>query len=332
MLYHPMLNENQRTLVKLIFPPASAKLRKHDPFDVLEAIFFIVYTGCQWGKLPLGYPPHKTVYYHYRSWSARGYLEKTLRTLVIMKRHESGHPLFPTMTVIDSQSVRTGLPHAVSGIDGGKRVKGIKRHIAVDSNGYPLGADITTANVHDSKGAERMMCHVLSDHKQVTLIKADMGYRGAFKDKPLDEMGRTLESVKSNYGEKGFVPVAGRWVVERTFSWIQTYRRLMRNYGQYLSTARHMTLLAMIIFMLRFSPDSTDSPSWLVRHGYAGRSLHAPTSEDNVGGGQYGTEVTYVRLRAVIFAKPHRSLSSLSSLFSLRKSLARSRPQQAAKL
>ncbi len=186
MLCHPTLNENQRSLLKLIFPPASAKLRKHDPFDVLEAIFFIVYTGCQWGKLPLGYPPHKTVYYHYRSWSARGYLEKTLRTLVIMKRHESGHPLFPTMTVIDSQSVRTGLPHAVSGIDGGKRVKGIKRHIAVDSNGYPLGADITTANVHDSKGAERMICRVLSDHKQITLIKADMGYRGAFKDMPLD--------------------------------------------------------------------------------------------------------------------------------------------------
>ncbi len=74
------------------------------------------------------------------------------------------------MTVIDSQSVRTGLPHAVSGIDGFKSVKGIKRHIAVDSNGYPLGTDITTANVHDSKGAERMVARVLSDFKQITLI------------------------------------------------------------------------------------------------------------------------------------------------------------------
>ncbi len=252
MLYHTTLNENQRSLLQQVFPPVSARLRKHDPFDVLEAILFIVYTGCQWSRLPMGYPPHKTVYYHYRSWSARGYLERTLRILVIMKRHESGQPLFPSMTVIDSQSVRTGLPHSVSGIDGGKRVKGIKRHIAVDSNGYPLGADITTANVHDSKGAERMMCRVLSDHKQITLIRADMGYRGAFKELPLDELGITLECVKSNYGEKGFVPVAGRWVVERTFSWLQTYRRLMRNYEQYLCTARHMTLLAMISFMLRY--------------------------------------------------------------------------------
>ncbi len=169
-----------------------------------------------------------------------------------MKRHESGQSLFPTMTVIDSQSVRTGLPHAVSGIDGGKRVKGIKRHIAVDRNGYPLGTDITAANVHDSKGAERMVACLLSDFKQITLIKADMGYRGAFKEMPLDEMGITLECVKSNYGEKGFVPVSGRWVVERTFSWLQTYRRLMRNYEQYLCTARYMTLLAMISFMLRY--------------------------------------------------------------------------------
>lgn len=239
-------------MLRLIFPPVSSRLRKHDPFDVLEAIFYIVYTGCQWSRLPLGYPPHKTVYYHYRSWSARGYLEKTLRILVMMKRQESGQSLFPTMTVIDSQSVRTGLPHAVSGIDGGKRVKGIKRHIAVDKNGYPLGADITTANVHDSKGSERMLSAVLSDFKQVSVIKADMGYRGAFKDMPLEEMGITLQCVKSNYGASGFVPVAGRWVVERTFSWLQTYRRLMRNYEQHLCTARHMTLLAMIFFMLRY--------------------------------------------------------------------------------
>ncbi len=217
MLHHIALNENQRSLLQPVFPPVSAKLRKHDPSGVPEAILFMAYTGCRWSRLPMGYPPHKTVHYHYRSRSARRYLERTLRIPVIMKCHESGQPLFPSMTVIDSRSVRTGLPHPVSGIDGGRRVKGIKRHIAVDSNGYPPGADITTANVHDSKGAERMMCRVLSDHKQITLIKADMGYRGAFKEMPHDELGITLECVKSDYREKGFVPVAGRWVVERTF-------------------------------------------------------------------------------------------------------------------
>lgn len=252
MRYHININDNQRELLRLIFPPMRKRLRRHDPFDILEAIFYIVYTGCQWGRLPMGYPPHKTVYYHYRSWSASGHLENALRALVMMKRQESGQSLFPTMAVIDSQSVRTGLPHAESGIDGGKRVKGIKRHIAVDKNGYVLGVSVTTANVHDSKGAERLVSSTLSDFHRITCIKADMGYRGAFKEMPLDELGIRLDCVKSNFGTAHFVPIDGRWVVERTFSWMQNYRRLMRNYEQFLFTARYMTLFAMVFFMLRY--------------------------------------------------------------------------------
>lgn len=252
MPYHASLNDSRRAMLKLIFPPECKSLRKHDPFDILEAIFFIVYTGCQRSRLPMGYPPCKTVYYHYRCWSVRGYLERALRTLVLMKRHMIGQELLPAVTVIDSQSVRTGLPQAISGIDGWKRVKGIKRHIAVDDNGYPLGMDITTANVHHSKGADRLISRVLSDYRQITAIKADMGYRGAFRDIPLEELGISLQCVKSNFGSSGFVPIDGRWVVERTISWLQAYRRLMRNYEKYLCTAGYMTLLAMIFFMLRY--------------------------------------------------------------------------------
>lgn len=230
----------------------SAKLRRHAPFDVLEAIIFIVYTGSQWSRLPMGYPPYKTVYYHYRCWSARGFLDRALRILVMMRRQELGQPLFPSVAVIDSQSVRTGLPHAVSGVDGGKKVKGIKRHIAVDKNGYPLGVHVTTANVHDSKGAEPLIAKTLSAHHGITHIKADMGYRGILKEMPLHELGITLECVKSNYGGSGFVPIDGRWVVERTFSWMQNYRRMMRNYERYLDTAGHMAMFALMFFMIRY--------------------------------------------------------------------------------
>lgn len=252
MLYNININDNQRALLRIIFPPACRRLRKYDPFDILEAIFFITYTGCQWKSLPKGYPPYSTVYHHYRSWGAGGFLERTLRVLVMIRRQELGQSLFPTMTIIDSQSVRTGLPQAVSGIDGGKRVKGIKRHLAVDRNGYPLGAETTTANIHDSKGSEGLISCVLSDYKLIELIKADMGYRGAFKDMPLEELGVVLECVKSNHGTSDFIPMKGRWVVERTFSWLQSYRRMMRNYEQYLYTARYMTLFALVFFMLRY--------------------------------------------------------------------------------
>ena len=111
---------------------------------------------------------------------------------------------------------------------------------------------ITTANVHDSKDSGHLVSGVLSDYKQVAVIKADMGYRGAFRDMPLEELGIALECVKSNYGSSVFVPIGGRWVVERTFSWLQTYRGLMLNYERYLCTASYMTLLAMIFFMLRY--------------------------------------------------------------------------------
>ena len=87
---------------------------------------------------------------------------------------------------------------------------------------------------------------------RVAVIKADMGYRGAFRDMAPEEPGIALECVKSNYGSSVFVPIGERWVVERTFPWLQTYRRLMRNYERYLCTAAFMTLLAMIFFMLRY--------------------------------------------------------------------------------
>ncbi len=93
MLYHTSLNDRQSALLRLIFPPMCRSLRKHDPFDILEAIFFIVYTGCQWSRLPMGYPPSKTVYYHYRCWSARRYLERTLRALALMKREMMGQEI-----------------------------------------------------------------------------------------------------------------------------------------------------------------------------------------------------------------------------------------------
>ncbi len=245
------LTENQRRLLQLIFPPLLRRLRRHDPFDVLEAIFFITYTGCQWNRLPSGYPPYTTVYYHYRCWSATEDLSKALRLLIMMRRHELKQFPLPSMTVIDSQSVRTGLPQSVSGIDGGKRVKGIKRHLAVDKNGYPLGIHVTPANIHDSKGAERLISKVLSDNPMVSLIKADLGYRGAFKDMPLSELGISVECVKSNFGTREFLPIEGRWVVERTFSWLQNYRRLMRNYEQYLHTAKGIAMFAMVFLMLR---------------------------------------------------------------------------------
>ena len=126
----------------------------------------------------------------------------------------------PSVAVIDSQSVRTGLTQSVKGIDGGKKTKGIKRHLAVDSNGFPLTIVISRANVHDSKGAIGLVVDTTRKYPTIRLLKADNGYRGPLVKNLKEGLHVELECSKSNFGTSEFKPISGRWVVERTFSWL----------------------------------------------------------------------------------------------------------------
>ena len=219
-----------------------------DLYKVFMAIAYLVYTGCQWKMLPRYFPPPGTVYYHFRKWSQSTKFVSFLRSLVAEGRRRLGRKPRPTAAVIDSQSVRSGYAQSQKGVDGFKKVKGIKRQILVDSNGFPLLAEVTTANVHDSKGASMLLNDMRLYYPSVSLVKADKGYRGV--NSGLD--GCIVECVKSNFGTAEFRPLSGRWVVERTNSWLENYRRLCRNYERYMSSARAMTYLAAILFMLRY--------------------------------------------------------------------------------
>ena len=153
---------------------------------------------------------------------------------------------------MDSQSVRSCLSDSEKGIDGNKRIKGIKRHLAVDSQGYPLAVHITTANVHDSRAAAPLIANTLCRYSDILLFKADQGYRGAIQSAVSMASEAKLECVKSNFGTADFIPLEGRWVVERTFSWMENYRRLTRNYERYLKTAQAMFITACVFFMIRY--------------------------------------------------------------------------------
>ena len=116
---------------------------------------------------------------------------------------------------MDSRSVRSALPHSEKGVDGNKRIKGIKRQVAVDSNGYVIGVSVTTANVRDSKGAIPLTAQLAVNHRDIHQIKADLGY--AFLRPALESTDMpVLECVKSNFGSPHFIPIQCRWVVERT--------------------------------------------------------------------------------------------------------------------
>ena len=198
--------------------------------------------------LPGYFPRPTTVYYHFRKWSESENLILSQHSLVRVRRRKIGRKTEPTVAVIDSQSVRSGYSQSQKGIDGFKKVKGIKRQILVDSEGLPLLCDVTTANVHDSKGVDILLSDMQIYYPSVSLVKADQGYRGI--DSSLD--GIVVECVKSNFGSRDFIPLSGRWVVERTNAWLENFRRLCRNYERYLTTAGAMTYLASILFMLRY--------------------------------------------------------------------------------
>lgn len=228
-----------------------ARLRKYHPLEIINAIAYIVRTGCQWTMLPKEFPNWKTVYHHFRSWSDRGWFKSLLTLLTQGRRCSVGQYPQAYECVLDSQSVRSARPESQKGVDGNKKIKGIKRHVAVDSNGYVLEVAVSAANVHDSKGAIPLIATVLSNNGDMGLIKADMGYLPLRNT--MDHIdGVIIECVKSNFGTPDFIPIQGRWVVERTFSWMENYRRLTRNYERLPEVARHMFIAASVFFMLRY--------------------------------------------------------------------------------
>lgn len=252
MGYPTDLTLEQRNFVFVNFPEIFKTKSKCDIFEVLNAVFFLIKSGCQWKLLPNDFPKWRTVYEFYRKWISLGFFERLVLELNATARESKGKQTHPTVAVIDSQSVRTGLAQSVKGIDGGKKIKGIKRHLAVYSNGFPLTIVTSCANVHDSKGAIGLSIDVICKYPTIRLLKADNGYRGSLVKNLKEGLHVELECVKSNFGTSEFKPINGRWVVERTFSWLESFRRLNRNYEQFLHTAKGVAMVACAMFMLRF--------------------------------------------------------------------------------
>lgn len=223
---------------------------KYDFFLILDAIIFIDVSGCHWRLLPAEYPKWQIVYYYFRRWGAMdafSSLEDTLVRKVRLKRGESEEP---TIGAIDSQSSRSALPRSQKGIDGNKKVKGMKRNIITDKDGDILAATTTAANIHDSKSAYALVALLVTAFPWIKRIYADRGYRGNFIESAKHDFGIDIEITHSNYSGK-FVPAKKRWVVERTFAWLDNFRRLCRNYEETTSSANEMLMVAAVVISLR---------------------------------------------------------------------------------
>lgn len=252
--YPTDLTDAQWCIIEPLLPAASRLGRKRvvSLREVLNSIFYLLRSGCAWRLLPHDFPAWQTTYGYFRRWRLQGVWEEINDALRESVRVAAGRDAEPSMGIIDSQSVKGSSVAGERGVDPFKAVKGRKRHILVDTMGLLLVVVCHTANMQDRKGARRVLANAAAKgFSRMRLILADGGYGGA----PLVEWlatiaDWTLELVKRPKGQKGFVLLARRWVVERTFAWIGRYRRLSRDYEVLPETSEAFVYLAMIHLML----------------------------------------------------------------------------------
>ena len=234
-------------------PKAEGRPRTHSLRDVLDAIFYVLKSGCHWRLLPHDFPPWSTVYYHFRSFRLRGLWSLILKALRAAERKRAGKDPQPTAAIMDSQSVKTVEESAhPSGYDAHKNVKGRKRHLLVDTLGLLLSIYVSPADVQDRAGAQWLLAGLKALLPRLKKIWADGAYTGEKLAGWLEEQcGWELEIVERSGDTEGFVVLAHRWIVERTLGWLMRNRRLSKDYERMVQSSESFIEVAMIRLILR---------------------------------------------------------------------------------
>jgi len=254
-----LADEEWNQIKSLVPVPKSGKGKRGRPVEndrrsLVNAVFYVVKSGCAWRLLPSDFPHWQTVYGYYRQWSQDWtwtFIHDTLRDWL---RKTEGRNVAPTAAIVDSQSVKTPDQAGERGYDAGKKIKGRKRHLAVDSLGLILAILITSAAVQDRDAAKPLIRGLVDLFGRLQIIWADGGYLGKLVHwvKQLRPYGKLkLEIVRRCDRAKGFQVLPKRWIVERTFGWLYKSRRLCRDYEVRLDHSEAMIRICMIRLMVR---------------------------------------------------------------------------------
>jgi transposase len=252
--YASDMTDAEWALIARQLPPRRrlGRPREVDLRTVLQAILYILSTGCQWRALPKEFPPYSTVQRYFYAWRDTGRWQKIVTALVRRARRKLGRRPRPTAAVVDSQSAPTTQAGGPRGYDAGKRIYGRKRHIVTDTNGLLLAVHVHPANVQDCHGAVPLLERLRLRFPKLRHVFADRVYRGNQLVTALSHCGPwTIEIVKRPQGVKGFQLLPRRWVVERTFAWFGRCRRLAKDFEGSANTEAAWLLVAHLRLLTR---------------------------------------------------------------------------------
>lgn len=236
-------------LIEPLMPaqPSRGRRRRTDLRAVVDAIFYLLQSGCQWGLLPKDFPPKSTVHFYFKRFARDGTWAGLHDALYCKTRDLEGREESPSYAIIDSQSVKTAAEaRGAVGFDAGKRVKGRKRHILVDTLGLILKAEVHSAGIQDRDGAALIFDRITRRFPFIEKICADGAYQGA---RVAAASPRPIDIVTRN--QKAFEVLPMRWVVERTFAWLGINRRLAKDFERFVETSLAFIQTAMIKLMAR---------------------------------------------------------------------------------
>lgn len=266
--YPSDLSDAQWLLIEALLPAPnlSGRHEKHPRRDIVNAILYVVRTGCAWRQLPADFPPWQTVYWYFTRWERQGVTERMLGELRRRVRRAEGRNDEPSAGLIDSQSVKAAdtVAGTSRGYDAGKKINGRKRFIVTDTLGLLVMVVVVAASVQDRDGAKTALLHAYLV-SPIRFVFADAGFAGRLVEWAAQVLRTTLQIVRKPVGQKGFAVIPRRWAVERTLAWLTAHRRLARDYERDPAVSEAMIRWAAINLMVRRvtrGKPATRQPKW----------------------------------------------------------------------